>query len=68
MAEQLRPGMQIEVRTGFDRGWAKGFEVAELLEGGALKVRRVSDGSEVPVPFSAEDIRRPRRSDNVWWV
>jgi len=66
-AARLEPGTAIEVRNRFDRRWAKGFEVsASDAEG--YRVRRLSDGQELPTVFSTEDVRRHRdRSRNTWW-
>jgi hypothetical protein len=63
----IAPGTRVEVRTGFDRSWAGGFEVlAESQQGYTL--RRLSDGRELPRTFPAEDVRRDRRDANMWWI
>ena len=62
----LGAGTRVQVRTGFDRAWASGFEVVD--EGGGYLVRRLSDGRVLPRRFSAEEIRRERRGDDMWWV
>ena len=60
-------GTRVEVRTGFDRAWAKGFEVlAAAAEG--YRLRRLSDGRELPHTFPADDVRRERRDANMWWI
>lgn len=61
------PGTKVEVRTAFDRSWARGFEVVEADETG-YRLRRLSDGSELPATFSDQDVRRERRDANMWWV
>lgn len=64
-------GTRVEVRSRFDRAWARGFEVAETVAGAnpGYLVRRRSDGSILPVVFSCEDVREERRrTNNMWWV
>lgn len=62
----LEPGTRIEVRTGFDRSWASGFEVAEVTEQG-YRVRRRSDDQLLPVPIAVADVRRERKN-SMWWI
>ena len=66
MAEGLAPGTKVEVRTSFDRSWARGFEVVEAVGGAAYVVRRLTDDFVLPVALPAEDVRRERKS--FWWV
>jgi len=47
---------EIEVRSHFDGRWVGGFEVADVNEDRYL-VRRCSDGTMLPVPFPAHEIR-----------
>jgi hypothetical protein len=61
----LQPGGKIEVRSRFDRSWARGFEVAEVMSGG-VRVRRLSDGAVLPVVFGADDVRRERERGPGW--
>jgi hypothetical protein len=63
----LRPGSRVEVRTAFDRTWAKGFEVAAVTDDG-YRLRRLSDGSLLPVTMAPEHVRHERRDANMWWV
>lgn len=63
----LDPGTRVEVRTTFDRAWARGFEILTACAEG-YTLRRMSDGNELPVTFRAEDVRRERRDANMWWV
>lgn len=63
----LAPGVRVEVRTGFDRRWAKGFEVASVNDDDRYVLRRVSDGSVLPAEFSPDDIRSERRQ-GMWWA
>ncbi len=62
---RLSSGTRIEVRTGFDRSWAPGFEVAAVADHGYL-VRRRSDGETLPVAISFDDVRRERKN-SMWW-
>lgn len=63
-ARPLAPGTKVEVRRRYDDRWARGFEVA-AVDGDGYLVRRRSDGSVIPTPFSRADLRRERQSD--WW-
>ena len=67
MAEGLVPGTKVEVRTSFDRSWARGFEVVESLDDAGYRVRRLSDDVVLPVVVQAADVRR-ERSSSYWWV
>jgi hypothetical protein len=60
----LDPGTKVEVRRRFDNRWARGFEVV-AAEPDGYRVRRLSDGEEIPVPFSPDVVRR--QSSNNWW-
>ena len=65
--ETLEPGTRVEVRRRFDQSWSKGFEVAES-SGDGYRVKRISDGSVLPVVFPADDVRRERRKkQGLWW-
>ena len=63
----LTPGTAIEVRNRLDGRWSKGFEVAAVA-GEGYRIRRLSDGRELPTTFGADQIRlqRDRRRD-TWW-
>ena len=63
----IAPGTPVEVRTGFDRSWAGGFEVVSASQQGYV-LRRLSDGRELPHTFAIDDVRRERRDSNMWWV
>jgi hypothetical protein len=63
----LAVGTKVEVRTSFDRSWARGFEVVEGLGEAAYLVRRLSDDVVLPVAVPAENVRR-ERSSSYWWV
>lgn len=52
----IAPGARVEVRNHFEGGWAKGFEVVDEHDG-AVRLRRVSDGAELPQWFGPTDLR-----------
>ena len=66
VGDSLEAGMRVEVRRRFDQHWARGFEVVAVTEGG-LRVRRLSDGIELPTEFAFEDVRRERKRQGMWW-
>jgi hypothetical protein len=63
----FKQGTKVEVRTAFDRSWARGFEILDGCDEG-YRLKRLSDGRELPATFAPEDIRRERRDANMWWV
>jgi hypothetical protein len=64
--DSLEPGMRVEVRSRFDARWARGFEIVAMTEGG-YRLRRLSDGEELPAEFAFEDVRRERKRQGMWW-
>ncbi len=67
---QVRPGTHVEVRARFEQRWSRGFEVSEIVRTGdqeCFRLRRRSDGSELPVLFDADDLREERRR-STWWI
>ena len=64
--ESLEAGMRVEVRRRFDQHWARGFEVIEATATG-YRLKRLSDGMELPTEFGPEDVRRERRRQGMWW-
>ena len=56
----LATGVPVAVRCSFEGTWSPGFEVAEIVlepDGGAgYRLRRLSDGTLVPVIFPIEDV------------
>jgi len=64
--ESLEAGMRVEVRRRFDQHWARGFEVVSATDSG-YRVRRLSDGMELPTEFTPEDVRRERKRQGMWW-
>jgi hypothetical protein len=65
--ELMKPGTRVEVRQRFDQRWSRGFEVAEEVAEG-YRLRRVSDGSLLPVAFEADDVRPERKKQGLWWA
>lgn len=65
--DALQPGTRVEVRNRFEGRWTRGFEVTSIVEDG-YQVRRLSDGSELPTVFVADDVRaEKKRSHDMWW-
>lgn len=64
--ELMKPGTRVEVRRRFDQRWARGFEIAEVLDSG-YRIRRLSDDSVLPEVFSVDDVRREHRREGLWW-
>jgi hypothetical protein len=64
--ELLAPGTRVEVRKRFDAKWSRGFEVLEHSSG-SYRLRRLSDGTTLPVLFAEDDVRTERRN-NTWWI
>lgn len=54
------------MRTGFDGSWASGYLVAAIDDDG-IRLRRRSDGEELPATFPPEVVRREHRHA-MWWV
>jgi hypothetical protein len=52
----LPVGTAVEVRSRFDRRWARGFSVAAVARD-AYQLRRTSDGTVLPAWFPADEIR-----------
>jgi hypothetical protein len=66
LGESLEAGMRVEVRRRFDQHWARGFEVVAVTESG-YRVKRLSDGIELPAEFPPDDVRRERKRQGMWW-
>jgi hypothetical protein len=58
--DAIRPGDEIDVWCRSLRRWSSGF-VALREDADGWRVRRRSDLSELPLAFSAMEIRRARR-------
>ena len=54
-AERL--GVDVEVLSRFDGRWVTGFVIEARLEHGLYVLRRISDGSVLPVPFTEHEVR-----------
>lgn len=71
----MEPGTRVEVRSKFDRSWARGFEIVEVVEdhedptldGAAVRVRRRSDGQILPALFAEDDVREEKKGRSMWW-
>jgi hypothetical protein len=64
-APGLRAGTRVEVRSGFDDQWQRGFVIDEVTEAG-YRLRRDTDGALLPeIPH--DRIRRERRRQ-TWWI
>jgi hypothetical protein len=61
----LAPGTKVEVRKRLDGEWARGFEVVSAGRDG-YRVRRLSDGGELPLTISDDDVRKERKR-GTWW-
>lgn len=64
--EVIPPGTKVEIRNRFDASWTRGFEVVAHADDG-YRVRRLSDGAELPTEFSSDEVRPERRPGNDWW-
>jgi hypothetical protein len=61
----LAPGTRVEVRKRLDGDWARGFEVLSASREG-YRLRRLSDGSELPLLFHDDDVRKEKKR-GTWW-
>jgi hypothetical protein len=52
----LTSGTRVEVCNRFCRSWSRGFEVIEATRDG-YRLRRCSDGYDLPGAFSRDEIR-----------
>jgi hypothetical protein len=65
--DALPAGTRVEVRNRFDSRWSRGFEVAGVDEQG-YRLRRLTDGSELPTRFGHDAVRpERRRANDMWW-
>jgi hypothetical protein len=62
----LAHGTPVEVRNRFDRRWARGFVVDEVVDGG-YRIRRSSDEQLLPSVFRGEEVRREHRRGQWWY-
>lgn len=52
----LPAGANVQVRTRFDGSWVGGFEIVGA-NGQGVRVRRRSDGYEIPRTFELDNVR-----------
>ena len=64
----IEPGTRVEVRRQFDQRWARGFEVVEAVNGDGYRVKRLSDGSVLPIHIAEDDVRAERKKQGLWWA
>lgn len=65
--DALQPGTRVEVRSRFEGQWTRGFEVVSPA-GDGYRVRRLSDGAELPTVFVTDDVRpEKKRGHDMWW-
>ncbi len=60
---EVTPGTSVEVRSRFNHGWTRGFDVEERLDGTLgtqYTLRRRSDGEILPIRFDENDLRKDR--------
>ena len=62
MREPTDNGQPVEVWNAFTRTWSGGFEVAEVVAGDRVRVRRQAD--DVVLPELEAEAVRPRREPN----
>jgi hypothetical protein len=62
----LARGTRVEVRSSFDQRWTSGFEVVDA-DGDGYRLRRLSDGAELPGIFRRDALRRERRRGQWWY-
>jgi hypothetical protein len=68
LVQSLKVGDRVEVQRRFDAQWARGFEIVEITDNG-YRVKRISDGEELPVVFAADEVREARkRANDFWWM
>lgn len=61
----LDTGDKVEVRRRLDDQWARGFEILDATDAG-YRLRRLSDGVELPTTFAPADVRKERKR-STWW-
>jgi hypothetical protein len=60
-------GARVQVFCRFDGEWVSGFAVTGYVDGDArsLRVKRLSDGCELPGRFALADVRPDSRPSNA---
>jgi hypothetical protein len=66
-AQLLPSGTRVEVRNRLVGDWSRGFEVIDATPDG-YRLRRLSDGNELPLAMPHDDVRRERRRSGTWWM
>ncbi len=61
----LVEGTRVEVRNRLNGEWTRGFEIIRVGPDG-YRLRRLSDGGELPLAFSADDVRKEKKR-GMWW-
>ena len=61
----LDAGDKVEVRRRLDDKWARGFTIVDRSDAG-FRLRRLSDGVELPTTFPTADVRKERKR-STWW-
>jgi hypothetical protein len=69
----MEPGTRVEVRSRFDRRWARGFEVDAIVveadeSGNGYRIKRRSDGAVLPALFVSDEVREEKRGRSMWWM
>lgn len=69
----MQPGTRVEVRSRFDRRWARGFEVDAIVAEAdkprpGYRIRRKSDGAVLPSLFVSDEVREEKRGRSMWWM
>ena len=59
----LPRGTPVQVRDRFEFAFRSGFEVSDATDAG-YRLRRRSDGVELPIAFSMKDVRRDSTGKN----
>jgi hypothetical protein len=60
-------GTRVEVRSRLDGRWSRGFEIAVVVGGAGYRVRRLSDGRELPAVFESDHVRRVKDRPRATW-
>jgi hypothetical protein len=55
--EGLPSGVRVQVWNRFDGAWASGFRIFASQPSGGYLVRRLSDGSVLPIDFAEDELR-----------
>ncbi len=56
------------MRRRFDQRWARGFEIAEAVQGDGYRLKRLSDGTVLPTSFDEDDVRLEKKKQGLWWA